>query len=551
MEKIVLYARVSTKEQGRKESIQTQLSKLKEKYPNTTQVYKDIASGAYIQRDGLNQLREDAKKGLFDIVAVYSLDRLSRNLGHQIALLEEFEKAGIKVEVLGENYEDTPEGMLNRNIRGAFSEYERYKIAKRMTDGKYRKAKDEFMGGTPPYGYKVIKNSLGKKCLEIEPTEAKVVKQMFKVYLEEQGLGRTATRIYEMGFRSKTERNGEHISFSQFVIGFILNNETYIGNSYFGKTYPCEPDNPVKKERKSRLSSRKYRPKSEWIKLTVPAIIDKTTFERVQKIREEKAKQSLKPTRNYLLQGLIKCPHCGYKYIGKMKSKSHRPANGHNFSYLCPGKSGRRRPEGHRCHSREISTNYLDERVWDKFSSLIKQPKKLKESIKLSEEKRKKEKGFNQKVYDTLIVEKAEIKKKKSQLLDYFTGGNLLKEDLDSKLSDLNNQEQDFQGQIKEIETELAKIETNSEAEKEIENLCLEYQDEMGTADFGFEDKKRMLRRWVREIMLPDGGGIAIKFRIPSVEEPIKLQSVPNSVGASSGYLSQKKYDAENGRVAS
>ena len=167
MEKIAFYCRVSGQEQGRNETIQTQLSKLREHYKGKKIVkeYQDICSGAYLQREGLNQLREDARNGLFSVVCVYALDRLSRKLAHQIALLEEFEKQGIKVEVLGENYENTPEGMLNRNIRGAFSEYERYKIASRMKDGKYRKAEaGKLVASYPPLGYKYVKKTENCNC---------------------------------------------------------------------------------------------------------------------------------------------------------------------------------------------------------------------------------------------------------------------------------------------------------------------------------------------------------------------------------------------------
>jgi len=164
MRKIVLYCRVSTHHQEKDETIQTQLAKLRETYKGEEIVkeYKDVGSGAYLQRPALNQLREEVKKGLFDIIAVYSLDRLSRKLGHQIALIEEFEQNGIEVEVLGENYENNPENILNRNIRGAISEYERFKISQRMRDGKYRKAETEFVWGTASYGYKIVKKD-GKR----------------------------------------------------------------------------------------------------------------------------------------------------------------------------------------------------------------------------------------------------------------------------------------------------------------------------------------------------------------------------------------------------
>ena len=519
MRKIVLYCRVSTHHQEKDETIQTQLAKLRETYKGEEIVkeYKDVGSGAYLQRPALNQLREEVKKGLFDIIAVYSLDRLSRKLGHQIALIEEFEQNGIEVEVLGENYENNPENILNRNIRGAISEYERFKISQRMRDGKYRKAETEFIWGTASYGYKIVKKD-GKRNLEIDPREAKVVKAMFDIYQEEHGLGKTAKRIYLKGYKA---RSG--ISFSPFMISKILDNETYIGNFYYGKTYPCEPENPKKKNRKSQLSSRKHRPKEEWKLFKVPAIIEKSIFERVQQIKKEMAKSSLKPTRHYLCQGLIKCVKCGYRYIGKMKSKSHREEspNGSHFSYLCPKKAGRRRPNEPYCSSREINTKQLDGEVWNYVSSLIKDKEKVKKAIKTLKEERESKKDFHQRIYDSLITQKAEIKQKKSKLLGLYADEKYQKEDLDEKISELNSQQQDLERQIKEAEKELQKIDEINTIEEEIEQSCLEYQGVIENANFDL--KRRILKKWVKEINLPDEGGIIVKVRIPPPEKPIKF----------------------------
>jgi len=524
MKKVAFYLRVSSQEQGKNETIKTQLSKLKEKYKQEKIIkeYRDICSGAYLQREGLNQLREDAKKGLFDFVGLYSLDRLARNLGHQIALLEEFEKEGIRVEVLGEDYGSSPEGILNRNIRGAFAEYERFRIAQRMRDGKYRKAESEFVWGTPPYGYRIVKKE-DKRQLEINPEEAEVTKAMFRIYPEEYGLGKTAKRIYEMGYRARTKRNGKHISFSPFMISKILENETYIGNFYYGKTYPCEPENPRKENRKYQLSSRKYRPKEEWKLMKVPAIIDQPTFDRVQEIKREMAKSSLKPTRHYLCQGLIKCIRCGYRYIGKMRSKSHREESpqGSHFYYLCPKKASRRRPNEPYCRSREISARELDEEVWRYVSSLIKDKKKVRRAIKSLKEERENKREFNQKIYDGLITEKAKIKQKISKLLDEFAEDKLLKENLKEKVEELTSQQGDLERQIEEVKKELARVDEIKVIEEEIERSCLEYRDKIDSADFDF--KRRTLKKWVKEINLPDEGGIVIKVRIPQPEKPFKL----------------------------
>jgi site-specific DNA recombinase len=90
MEKrIAFYCRVSTAQQEKEETIEVQQLKLKEIYQgqNVVKEYSDNGvSGGSLDRPAMNQLREDAKKDLFDVVAVYSLSRLSRKAYHQIKL---------------------------------------------------------------------------------------------------------------------------------------------------------------------------------------------------------------------------------------------------------------------------------------------------------------------------------------------------------------------------------------------------------------------------------------------------------------------------------
>lgn len=207
-----------------------------------------------------------------------------------------------------------------------------------------------------------------------------------------------------------------------------------------------------------------------------------------------------------------------------MKSKSHREEapNGSHYSYLCPKKASRRRPDEPYCHSREISTDYLDEEVWSYVSSLIKDKAKVRKAIKAMKAERESKRSFNQKIYDSLITQKAETKRKKSKILDLYADENYQKEDLDEKISELNSQQLDLERQIEEVEKSLAKIDEANTLEEEIERSCLEYRGIIETADFDL--KRRILKRWVKEINLPNEGGIVVKVRIPPPEKPIKFQ---------------------------
>src|SRR5512139_1180011 len=65
------------------------------------------ASGAAFELPRLNQVREMAQAGAFDVLITRELDRLSRNLAKQLFVEEELHRAGVSIEyVLGE-YADT------------------------------------------------------------------------------------------------------------------------------------------------------------------------------------------------------------------------------------------------------------------------------------------------------------------------------------------------------------------------------------------------------------------------------------------------------------
>jgi len=320
----------------------------------------------------------------------------------------------------------------------------------------------------------------------------------------------------------------------------MLKNESYIGNFYYGKTYPCEVENP-KEGRRWNWIGKKPRPKSEWKLIKIPTIINKTMFDRVQKILDYRKKYYLQPTKyNYLCQGLIKCIHCNRTYYGKPAGKVYISKNGPRkyFSYFCPNKFQPKIGEK-RCPSKSMSVPKLDKYVWGYISALIDQPEKIKKAIRLLKEKRNNERSFNQKVYNSLIVEKTELEKKKSRILDLYIDKNLLKEDLDKKIEELNRKGRILDKQIKEAEKDIQKIEEIDEIEKEVKQLCLGYRDIIKKADFSL--KKRIVRKWVKEINITNKGDIVIRVRIPEIEVPkvIRPQFISQALEQPSPLLPQ------------
>ncbi|AMY09608.1 DNA-invertase hin [Luteitalea pratensis] len=86
-------------------------------------------SGARESRPALDALVRDAKRRRFDVLVVWRLDRLGRNLRHLVLLLDELQATGVDFVTLGEGIDtSTPAGRLQLHILSAMAEFERARI---------------------------------------------------------------------------------------------------------------------------------------------------------------------------------------------------------------------------------------------------------------------------------------------------------------------------------------------------------------------------------------------------------------------------------------
>jgi site-specific DNA recombinase len=99
-----IYARVSTEDQGKGFSIPTQIGAAqqlatREGYtvPEAYVLIDEGTSGTTMDRPSLRKLRDLVNARAIMAAIVYDPDRLSRNLGHQLLLAEEFERATVKL----------------------------------------------------------------------------------------------------------------------------------------------------------------------------------------------------------------------------------------------------------------------------------------------------------------------------------------------------------------------------------------------------------------------------------------------------------------------
>jgi len=151
MNRVALYARVSTKNNG--QDPETQLMALRD-YAQARKLevfseYVDIGiSGSKDSRPALNRLMADARKRRFDTVLVARFDRFARSTRHLVLALEEFHALGVDFISLSESVDtSTPTGKMVYTVIAAVAELERSLIRERVVMGLQRaKAQGKNLG---------------------------------------------------------------------------------------------------------------------------------------------------------------------------------------------------------------------------------------------------------------------------------------------------------------------------------------------------------------------------------------------------------------------
>ena len=132
---LIGYARVSKADET--QVLDLQIDALIESGVKKENIYTDKISGVKDNRPGLENCLKALREG--DILVVWKLDRLGRNLKHLIEIIEDLNKRNIGFKVLtgqGVNIDTTtPAGKMIFSIFGAFAEFERELIRERTIAG--------------------------------------------------------------------------------------------------------------------------------------------------------------------------------------------------------------------------------------------------------------------------------------------------------------------------------------------------------------------------------------------------------------------------------
>jgi len=159
-------------------------------------------TGANLERPALQRLLADIEAGRIDCVVVYKVDRLSRSLLDFARLMGVFEKRGVNLVSVTQQFNTTASlGRLTLNILLSFAQFEREIIAERTRDKmSAARRKGRWVGGTPVLGYDVAPGG-GK--LIVNEGEAQQVRAIFALYLEHKALSPVLREIHQRQWTTK------------------------------------------------------------------------------------------------------------------------------------------------------------------------------------------------------------------------------------------------------------------------------------------------------------------------------------------------------------
>lgn len=335
MQKAVIYARVSSKEQEQSGfSIPHQIRFLTEyaqrKDLEVVQTFSESMSAKDIGRIEFDALFRFLKKHK-DVthIIVEKNDRLLRNDFDSAKVIEIATTTNLNFHLAKDNMVlnkfSTPQEILFFTINSAMSCYMPRNLSNEVKKGMDEKAELGFFPGRAPIGYKNFRESKKHSKIVVNEDKAPFIRRAFKLY--SSGLysyDTLAKKLREEGFRPYSN------PCNKSNIEDILNNPFYKGEFEFkGK----------------RCTNAQHEP-----------LVSKELFRIVQELIAGAGSPRV-ITHDFLYRGLLKCSVCGCQMTAEIKK-------GKYIYYHCTGR------RGGVCKKKYLKEKYIDELVLDTLSRL-------------------------------------------------------------------------------------------------------------------------------------------------------------------------------------
>jgi site-specific DNA recombinase len=475
----VLYTRVSSEKQDVDLSISAQLKALKEyASKNGIKIVKEYVdqaeSGKTTARPAFREMIAAAKRSPrpFGMVLVWKFSRFARSREDSILFKTMLKKAGIKVVSINEPSEDTPTGKLMEAIIESLDEFYSQNLGEEVTRGMRECAsRGYYLSAVTPYGYSkiVVKDGLKDRTkLQIDPHQAPVVKRIFELVLQGNGLTEIAKVLNKDGISGP-----RHSGWSKSSVRGILANEAYTGTAVWGR-HSIRDLPPVRFE-------------NAW-----EATVSSEVFQHVQALMLERSPAITNPrtvASRYLLSGIAKCGSCGKSLVGQdAKSGKFR-------YYVC----GTRLKKGSgSCSGGYLNSKQFEAAVVDKIKEQVLTTENLISLVRIvNEEMGSVNQEYAQRL-DAIGADIADAERRLERLYDALETGKVQIADLAPRIQHLRELMEELQARKWQLEQELSDHRVEL-ADKKTVAACV--SDLRGTlTDGSLVERRAFIRTFVKEI---------------------------------------------------
>ena len=483
-----LYERLSRDDelQGESNSITNQKHFLedyarKNGFVNIRHFTDDGVSGTTFDREGFQSMIAEVEAGNVAVIIVKDMSRFGRDylkVGFYTEVM--FKEKGVRFIAINNGIDSSNQQDSDftpfLNIMNEW--YARDSSRKIQAIFKARMQEGKRVSPSVPYGYR--RDPDDKLHLIIDPEPAAVVRRIFKLVLEGNGVNRIADILYAdkilipSAYAEKYYPENQHsksfhdpIRWTNQTIIHILEKREYMGHTVLGKT--ISESYKTKKRRKATEDELMI------FENTHEAIIDEETWNNVQRLIETKRRPKKNGAPPCRLSGLLYCADCGSKLSHRYNSRNKYDADN---SYGC---------SSYRQYTRNCTMHYIRVSVVEK---LILEAIREVSAYALSNEKE-----FVKKVREASDVQQeatmkeyrrrlGKAKRRHEELDDLvkklyesFATGKIPEKHFDRLLSGYDNEQTALEAEIQELQTGLDRYGADSVRADRFLELVRRYTD--------------------------------------------------------------------------
>jgi DNA invertase Pin-like site-specific DNA recombinase len=282
LKRVVGYARVSTLSYEQESSYENQVLELEKIIKDNDNyeficVFSDKESGTTQKREGFQTMINLARNKEIDVIVTKSISRFGRDTVSTVGLVNELKSLGVEVRFLKENmssFDVTSDFLLS--ILAMHAEEESRSISTNLKWSNQKRMQSGANLTNNLYGYRIDKGvGVGNRKYNIYEPEAKVVRMIFRLYMEGNTYKQIIEHLHSLGIKSST---GNEYWYKSTLEG-MLKNEKYMGDVLYNKTYLVSTRN---RKINNNVITKYYASYDH------EGIIDRITFEKVQTIRKER-----------------------------------------------------------------------------------------------------------------------------------------------------------------------------------------------------------------------------------------------------------------------